>query len=335
MMFVKSWASALKQRFNDGQFTTIWIATVLLFIIGGVVAPNSLSQSSLLSMLPYAAILAVIAAGQTLVAQQAGIDLSVPAVVSLGALFVTKLPSGAPNLIIPAIAAAIASGAFVGAINGVLVSVGRLTAIVATIGVNSLVLGYIQWYSKGFPTPAEDVLGALTAGNVLGVPTIVVAAIVVVAIVHLAVSITVVGRRFEAVGANAAAAAAARIPVQPYVIAGYAGAGACYAIGGVLLASYLKTPTIFAGETYLLPSVAAVVLGGTALSGGVGSVVASGVAAVFLTQLGQLVLTLGASSSVQWIIQAVAIAIGMAWRQLNIGALVARLWPRRPSGILS
>ena len=309
----------------QGGFITIWIACIVLFVVGGIIAPSSLARSSLLSMLPYAAILAVIAAGQTLVAQQGGIDLSVPGLVSLGAILVTKIPLDAPQLVLPAIAAAIVAGAIGGALNGLLVTLGRITPIVATIAVNALTLGFIQWYSKGFPTPVAQFLGDLAVGEFLGLPIMAISAVAFVALVHFALTSTVIGRRFEAVGANPAAAMAANIHVEGYVIAGYAGAGACYAIGGVLLAAYLKTPTVFVGEAYLLPSVAAVVLGGTALTGGLGSVVASAVAAVFLTQLGQLVLTLGAPTSAQWVIQAVAIAIGMAWREVRIGSLLTWL----------
>ena len=85
--------------------------------------------------------------------------------------------------------------------------------------------------------------------------------------------------------------------------------------------SFLKTPGVFVGESYLLPSVAAVVLGGTALTGGVGSVVASAIAALFLTQLGQIVLSIGAPTSIQLLIQAAAIAIGMGLRGIRIEAL--------------
>lgn len=307
-----------------GNFVSIWIATAFLFAFCGIVAPSSLSQASLLSMLPYAAILAVVAAGQTLVAQQGGIDLSVPSMISLGALLVTKIPDQSPQLVFPAILIAVAACAAVGAVNGLCIALGRITPIVATIGVNALLLGLIQWYSSGFPTPVAQFLGDWAVGRFLTVPNTVICAIVIVTAIQVAIAKTVAGRRFEAVGANRAASAAANIRVNRYVVAGYAGAGVCYAMGGVLLAAYLKTPDIFVGDSYLLPSVAAVVLGGTALTGGLGSIVATAVAALFLTQLGQLVLTLGAPTSAQWIIQAATIALGMAWREVDASAIVAR-----------
>jgi ribose transport system permease protein len=136
---------------------------------------------------------------------------------------------------------------------------------------------------------------------------------------------TVAGRRFEAVGANPVAARSAGITVRGYVLASYVLAGICYAIAGIILASFLKTPGVFVGETYLLPSVAAVVLGGTALTGGSGSVIASAVAALFLTQLGQLVLSIGAPTSIQLLIQSATIAIGMGLRGIPFSQLLLLL----------
>jgi ribose transport system permease protein len=307
------------------NFIAIWIATALLFAICALVAPSSLSHSSLLSMLPYAAILSVAAAGQTLVAQQGGIDLSVPGLVSLSAILVTKNPDQSPDLVLPAMIVAIVACAGVGTINGLCIAVGRLTPIVATLGVNALVLGFIQWYSKGFPTPVAQPLADWAFGQLFSIPNTAIVAALIVAIMHIVIASTVVGRRFEAVGASPATAAAANINVRRYIVAAYTSAGVCYAVAGMLLAAYLKSPGIFIGDSYLLPSVAAVVLGGTALTGGVGSVVASAVAALFLTQLGQFVLTIGAPTSAQWIIQAATIVVGMAWRQINPVELIRRL----------
>ncbi|MBV9560376.1 MAG: ABC transporter permease [Bradyrhizobium sp.] len=315
----------IAQRLSLGSFGAIWVATALLFALCLVIAPSSLSNSSLMAMLPYAAILAVIAAGQTLVAQQAGIDLSVPGMVSLGAIFVTKIPDQAPHLMLPAILVSIVAGVAAGAGNGLCVAVGRITPIVATLGTNALLMGFIQWYSRGFPTPIVPLLGDWAVSQVFGIPAIAVAAVGILSTVQLIIRATIAGRRFEAVGANPLAATAAGLHTDRYVVAGYAAAGGCYAAGGVLLAAFLKTPDIFVGESYLLPSVAAVVLGGTALTGGLGSIVATAVAAVFLSQLGQLVLSVGAPTPVQWIIQALTIAMGMAWRQSSLRVLVARM----------
>ena len=127
---------------------------------------------------------------------------------------------------------------------------------------------------------------------------------------------TVAGRRFVAVGASPVAARAAGIRVRNYQVATYVLASLAYGGAGILLAGFLRTPNIDAGNSYLLPTIAAVVLGGTSLAGGTGSVVATAMGALFLTQLEQVVLGLGAAESTKLIIQGSIIALGMALRTI-------------------
>ena len=116
-------------------------------------------------------------------------------------------------------------------------------------------------------------------------------------------------------------ARAAGLEARRYQLGAYVGAGGLYCAAGVLLAGVVSTPSAFQGDQYLLPSVAAVVLGGTSLLGGRGSVVASAVAALFITQLDQFVLTTGAKDAVQNLVEAAALAAGLAiysvpWRRV-------------------
>ena len=164
------------------------------------------------------------------------------------------------------------------------------------------------------PCRTPESLSNFALEKTLGLPNTVWIAIVVLAIVSAVIRMTVLGRRFVAVGANPPAARAAGIPVRSYELGTYIAAALTYGIAGVLIAGYLRTPGIATGNDYLLPTIAAVVLGGTALAGGVGSVIASAGGALFLTQLEQVVLGMGAPSSVQLIIQGAIIALGMALR---------------------
>jgi ribose transport system permease protein len=318
-----------------GRFSGIWIATVILFAISPLIAAGSLSHTAIISMLPFAAILAIVAIGQTIVVQQRGLDLSVPGMISLAALVVTRYPNLDERLIVPGILLTIAVCALFGLINGICVSFLSITPLVATLAINAFLLGFVQWYSGGFPTGAVDSLNGWAIRSVLGVPNTVIAALVLIAFVTVVMKASIVGRRFEAVGANPDAARASGIRVRRYVLGSYVMAGVCYAIAGIILAAFLKTPGVFLGDTYLLPSVAAVVLGGTALTGGVGSVVASAVAALFLTQLGQLVLSIGAPTSVQLLIQSATIAIGMGLRGIHLQSLGHLLGVRGKSGMAS
>jgi ribose transport system permease protein len=100
--------------------------------------------------------------------------------------------------------------------------------------------------------------------------------------------------------------------VSRYKLSAYVSAALLYCAAGVLLAGVVSTPSAFQGDSYLLPSVAAVVLGGTSLLGGRGDVAASAVAALFLTQLDQLLLTSGVSNALQSLVQAFALVVGIA-----------------------
>ena len=132
------------------------------------------------------------------------------------------------------------------------------------------------------------------------------------------------GRRFVAAGVSALAARAAGIRVVDLKTATYAAAGFFYALAGVLLAGYLRVPSLLVGHNYLLPTITVVVLGGNSLLGGAGSVAATAIGAIFLVQLQQVVIGMGAPTSAQFIIQAVIILLGMAlqvvpWREaLNV-----------------
>jgi ribose transport system permease protein len=303
------------------QFVVIWPATILLFLVSPLLASGSVSASSLLTVFSFASILAIAAIGQTLVIQQGGLDLSVPGVISVAAVLVTKYPAGDNGLLAQWVVVAIAAGAFSGLVAGIAITRFLITPLVATLAVNALMNGLVLYLTKGTSTNAvPSLLGDFAVGRVYGIPNLFFVAVVAVVLVEVVVRATKYGRRFVAIGASQRAARAAGMRVVGYQTATYVAAGAIYAVAGVLLAGYLGIPSLLIGNTYLLPSIAVVVLGGTSLLGGAGSAAASAVGAVFLTQLQQVTIGMGARTSAQFIIQALIIALGMGlrlvpWRQ--------------------
>jgi ribose transport system permease protein len=297
------------------------MATGGLFLVSWFVQPQSLSFGSLAGMLPFAAILVVVAAGQTLVIQQGGIDLSVPGMVSLGVVVLTLIPNGEDSKLPMAVALAFVALVGAGLANGLIVNKVGITPIVTTLGMNALLYGAVMFISGGTPRDTTELLQSLITDAFLGVSRVVWIAIIVVAVVAVIVKHTVAGRQFEAVGASRAASQAAGLSPARYEIAAYAGAGLLYFIGAVLLAGVVKTPSAFQGNSYLLPSVAAVVLGGTSLLGGAGSAIATAGGALFLTQLQQLLLTTDLNAGFSLIVQAAAIAVGVGVHNVPGGAL--------------
>jgi ribose transport system permease protein len=309
---------------------TILVATILLFLVSLIAEPDSLSRSSLQGMLPFAAVLAVIALGQTLVVQQAGIDLSVPGTVSLAVILVTHLPDGDSAKLLPAVLLALLAGLLAGLLNGLVVSRVGMPAIVTTLGTNALLYAVVLGVSGGSPTSTTAAMSAIATGSLLSLPHAVWFAIVLTAATGFLVKRSVAGRRFEAVGDNPVAAGLAGLRVRRHQLAAYVWASVLYTVAGILLGGIVTTPSAFQGDSQLLPSVAAVVLGGTSLLGGKGSPVASVIAALFLSQLNQLVLTLGVNPASSNIVQAVALAAGVAIYTINWPAIRARLSRGRP-----
>lgn len=304
---------------NLTQAGKAMLATLLLVIVGGIAAPSTVSSGAIMTMLPFIAILAVAAIGQHLVIQQRGLDLSVAGVISFAAVIVTHFPhteAGTAETL-AYVLLALLFGTVTGAINGFVVAILRVPALVTTIGINSLLLGATVYASGGAAVQATPPLNRFGVGHLLGIPnsTYVMAAFAACAI--LVIGRTAVGRRFVAVSVNPAAAVAVGIPIRTYCVATYALAGFCYAAAGILLTGYLLSPTVFCGLPYLLATIAAVVVGGNSVGGGLrGSVGATVVGAFFLTYLGQLVLSVGFGTSMQDVVQAVIVVSSVALPEL-------------------
>jgi ribose transport system permease protein len=330
-----------RRRFRLGAFGPIWTATILLFAVSPIVAHGSLSNSALQAMLPFAGILAIAAIGQTLVIQQGGLDLSVPGTFSLGVVLVTVVPGGDPGKLALGLVVVLGVGLAAGLLNGLLVTRLGITSLVATLGMNAVLVGTVLQVTHGsINYKVTRNWADFASSKVAGVPTPTVVALILVLAVAAYMRRSVWGRRFDLVGASPLAARSAGLPVARYQLISYVAAGVCYAFAGALLAGFLGSPQLFAGNDYLLPTIAAVVLGGTALGGGRGSVIATAVGVLFLSQLEQVVELLGASQAVQDIIQGAIVALGMGlrnapWRRLfgaRAGLAAAR--PATASGPL-
>jgi ribose transport system permease protein len=304
----------------------ILLATILLFVFGGLIAPQSLDSAALSGMFPFAAVLAVVALGQTLVIQQGGIDLSVPGTISLSGVVVSYFGNGSVpgnTTLGLALVLAFLAAATAGLVNGLLVSRVRVAPIVATIGMNALLYGVVLKISGGTPVAVPDSLVAFANGKVFGLSNLVFLAVAVAAVTVVVVKKTTFGRTFEAVGANGRAARAAGVVADRYTLLAYVIASCLYCLGGVLLAGLMTLPSAFQGDTYLMPSIASVVIGGTSLFGGAGNLAASVVAALFLTQLQQLVLTTGSSIGAQYLFQGAVIVAGVGIYSVNWKTIAA------------
>jgi ribose transport system permease protein len=301
---------------------TVLAGTVILYIASALLAPTSVSKVAQMGMLPFAACLAIVGLGQTLVIQQGGIDLSVAGAVSLTVVIVTWGPDRNDDRLLPAVAAAFGAAIITGLINGFLVTKTKLNSIVATLGVNALLYGVMMGLSGGSPRRTTDRLSRFSNEKIFGLPHSLYLGIIFTIVVTILLKRTVIGRRFEAVGANPRAAYATGLKIVRYQIGGYVSAQILYCVAGVILAGVISQPTAYQGDDYVLPSVAIVVLGGTSLLGGRGFPAASAVAALFLKQLDMFVLSLGVPYGVRTIVISISLMLGIAlyavdWKFLN------------------
>lgn len=296
------------------RFLAIWGALALLIVICAVFLPRAVSLMTFRLIAPFIAFLAIAAMGQALVLMARGIDLSVPGIVAMSSAVLLGVSSGQDSRMALAVTAALGVGALIGLVNGILVAVLRLNALIVTMAVGAIVTGLTLWYRQGFAAEArvpDAVAGFASARLAGGIPVVAVIALVLMAVLTLVLRKTVAGRRFEAVGANPDAAHATGVEVMRFQAGAYAAAGLLYGIMAVLLSGFIRNPTLEVGNPYLLAPIAAAVLGGTAVAGGIGSMVAVTGAAIFLILLDQASKMMGLATSWQLIVQGLAIGAGM------------------------
>jgi ribose transport system permease protein len=306
-------SSLLGNALVASGFVPVWLTTAALFAVAAIIAPETLSGDSFSAMLPLMTFLAVAALGEMLVVMTGGIDLSIPGVVTLVGFLVVGVSGGRSSNVAGAIAVCLAWSALIGLVNGLLIGVFGLNPLVVTLAVGQIVLGVALSYAGGIANESEVPSGfaSWATDRFLGLAWIFWVGVVVTAALALFLRGSAVGRRFQAVGANPRAAWIAGIRVRTHVVFAYVAAGVLYGVAGVLLAAFIRSPSFDLGDPYLLGPIAAVVIGGASLAGGLASVTSTWAAAFALTLLTQMLRVLGLSTALQFVVFGVAIGAGM------------------------
>lgn len=269
---------------------------VVLFVVGGILQPGFASYDQAMNILRLAAFLGIVAAGQTLVIISGGegIDLSVGAVITLGAILVFRIGDGQNSQALLALAAALGVGLAIGAVNGLGITLLKIPPLVMTLGMTGVVQGLIlvvtQGRVDGGVPPALN--GLISASPVFGIPGVVFVWALLGVAMWLVLWRTGYGRRLFAVGVNRTTARLSGVRVPRVVVLTYALSGMLAALGGVVLLGYTEQVFLSLGNPYTLPSVAAVVVGGTLLAGGVGSYTGTMAGALLLTIITSLLTAL-------------------------------------------
>lgn len=246
-----------------------------LVVVVGVFASmsaNFLSTANVLNILSISAVIGLVSLGQVLPLISGGFDLSVSGVVPLAGVLFALLTNAGLGLV-PALVVVLAAGGVVGLVNGLLITRARINPLIATLGTLSVVGGLALVISNGLQIPFTNPdVGALTSRGLFGVNNQVWLFVGLAIVVHIVLSYTSYGRRIYAVGGNVEAARLAGIRVNSVTSSVYVLCSMLAALAGVVLASQLLTGSGTAGINTNLQSITAVILGGAALTGGVGGV---------------------------------------------------------------
>ena len=277
----------------DPAVTTAFICILVLLLVGSIYSRNFLSPEYLLQQLKVASFLGVIASGMMLVILLGQIDLSLPWVVTVGAMTSSAIAGYGDAGAFLAIPVGILSGVAIGLVNGVGVAYLRIPSMIITLATNAVAQGLMVVYTGGF-SPKDSASPAMrylaTGFTIPGLPNAVICWAVIGAGTVFLLGRTTFGRSIYGIGNRERAAYLSGIDTRRVVMIVFAISGALAAFGGVLLAGYASKAAQSMGDAYLLPAIAAVVLGGTSILGGRGSYLGT-VAGVMLITLLQSILS--------------------------------------------
>jgi ribose transport system permease protein len=258
------------------------IAVLLLGLTLTILTDRFLTVSNLLNVFRQVSINAIIASGMTLVILTGGIDLSVGSVLALSAAITASVVASGLSTPV-AILAGLAVGAVVGLINGIIVSRGRVAPFVATLATMTIARGLTLVYTDGRPiTGITPSLRAIGNGYLGPIPVPIIITVAVVGLTYFLLNHTPTGRFLYGVGSNEEASRFAGIPVERMKTLAYMLAGVASALAGIILTARLNSAQPTAGMGFEGDAIAAVVLGGTSLSGGAGGVLGTVIGALII-----------------------------------------------------
>jgi ribose transport system permease protein len=306
-MKARATVSAALNSFFFNKYKKLIVALLLiifLFVLGEIVVSNFLSVSQMLLTVKLSSFIALFGLCQMIViaAGGGGLDLSVGYTATITAVFTAKLMDGSNENIWIAILAALALGLVVGILNGFFISYIKLPPLVVTMAMSQIIQGAINVYTAGKnitgkPSPILQVIAAKTTGFV---PNIVFLIVLLTIIVMLILYKTRVGVLLFGAGANPTAAHLSGVDVKRVRFVSYIMSGVLASLIGLLLLGNMGMAFKDMGSNYVMPSIAAVVVGGVSLNGGDGNYLGVVLGAIFLQTLTNLLVAIGWGDAGKW-----------------------------------
>jgi ribose transport system permease protein len=326
--------AASMQRFETGRRALtkarvpliLFAFLVLLIVIGNALAPGFAAPNSLLQLLKLASFMGIVAIGQTLVMLTGGIDLSVAWTLTAAAVVFTDIAQGQEANLPFTLAAALGLGALVGLVNGIGVARLKISPIVMTLAMNNIMQGIALVYTNGTPSGGiPESMRAIATGSVGPVPAILIVWAVLTVIVIFVLTATRAGRSLLAVGENPRVSWLSGIDNRFVITATYTISGLCAALAGILFASFSSQAFLGMGDQFVLPSIAAVVLGGTSILGGRGGYGGTVIGVSFITLLSTVLIIENISPGIRNIVFGVVIIIALFSYRFVRGGREAKL----------
>ncbi|MXQ55039.1 ribose ABC transporter permease [Shimazuella sp. KC615] len=304
----------MRQRLGDGwKQLGSTIGLVLIITIVSALSSDFLTINNLLNVLRQVSINALIAFGMTFVILTGGIDLSVGSMLALSSAMVAQLMAKGVDFV-PALLIGVIGGAIMGAFNGLMITKGKVAPFIATLASLTIFRGFTLVFTNGSPiTGMNNDLSfqMFGKGYLFGIPIPVVTMLVVFAILLFVLRKTVFGRQTYAIGGNEEASILAGIKVDRVKVVIYSISGALSALAGIILISRLNSADPNAGASYELDAIAAVVLGGTSLSGGKGSILGTLIGALIIGVLNNGLNLLNVSPFYQLVVKGFVILLAV------------------------
>ncbi len=298
--------SALFERFG------LMIFLAVLLIVAALLSPTFLRPANIVNVLTIAAPLGMVVIGQTFVILVRGLDLSVASLMATVAVLATAFKATTNDVIPVIFVAAIVFSALVGLINGWLVAKRNVSPFLATLAMMIILQGVRFAYTGGAPiSTLPPGMGFLASGRIYGIP------VNLMTLCFLAIAFGIVlhrsrlGREIFMVGSNPKASFLSGLAPDRVIILCYVICSVCAGVGGLFLLGYVGTVSNWVGQGYELDSIVAAVMGGVALSGGRGNILAALLGVAVLVVINNLVLLLGFPIEMQLIIKGIII-IGAA-----------------------
>lgn len=285
----------------------------VLCAIISFITPNFLTKNNIINLLRQSSIIGVIATGMTFVIISGNFDISVGKIAAIGGTIIMSLLANGHSFIV-AFGAALLAGALIGVVNGFAVAVVKIPSLIATMGMVVILQGLIFVYTGGYPISFFNaVLTVIGRGSILGVPVAVIIFFIGIIIANIILKKTIMGRRIYAVGGNEESSKLSGINTIKYKIIVFIINGITAIIGGLILVSRLSTATPTAGEGYDMDAIASVVIGGTSVNGGEGSVLKTIIGVLLMSVISNSFNLIGVNIYFQYIFKGIIILVAVGF----------------------